>query len=148
MNLREFVNAVCQRGACVTTSNADAWFREEPRGRAALEVQRRYARRACASCPVRKECLTLALSHEAEAGVSWGIWGGVCARDRQTALQGAKNNGPEEHLDLAGLAESLLVEAEVDIAPIHTQGNDRSGRRAKQNLHSENDDHTQERIAS
>lgn len=108
MSLRQLVNSVRRYGACVTSSNADAWFREEPRGPAALELQRRYARQACAECPVRAECLMVALSYEDESRASWGIWGGVCARDRQETIQRARQGDPDGDLDVAGLAERLL----------------------------------------
>lgn len=122
MDIRELVNTVRRDGACVTTSKPDMWFRGEPRGRVALEVQRRYARQTCESCPVRRECLMLALSYEAEAGVSWGIWGGVCARDRETAILDAKETGPEDALDLPGIADQLLSWAAVDERACPTGG--------------------------
>jgi WhiB family transcriptional regulator, redox-sensing transcriptional regulator len=37
------------------------------------------ARRICANCPVRQECLEFALSH----GEVHGIWGGLTVRDRR-----------------------------------------------------------------
>lgn len=38
-----------------------------------------HAKRVCASCPVREECLEYALS----AGEKWGVWGGLSERQRQ-----------------------------------------------------------------
>lgn len=43
-------------------------------------AQRREAKRVCASCPVRPECLEWALETRQAAGV----WGGMSARKRQT----------------------------------------------------------------
>jgi hypothetical protein len=37
------------------------------------------ARRICADCPVRQQCLEFALSH----GIVHGIWGGLAERDRR-----------------------------------------------------------------
>jgi Transcription factor WhiB len=37
------------------------------------------ARRICASCPVRQQCLDYAISH----GIVHGIWGGLAERDRR-----------------------------------------------------------------
>jgi WhiB family transcriptional regulator, redox-sensing transcriptional regulator len=38
------------------------------------------ARRICASCPVRQQCLDYAINH----GIVQGIWGGLAERDRRT----------------------------------------------------------------
>jgi WhiB family transcriptional regulator, redox-sensing transcriptional regulator len=37
------------------------------------------ARRVCAACPVRQQCLDYAISH----GIVYGIWGGLVERDRR-----------------------------------------------------------------
>lgn len=113
MSMRRLVEMVYRYGACVPAPDAeesamDCWFREEPRGRRALELQRRYAREACAACPVRAECLVMALSHEREGGLSWGIWGGVCARDRASALQHAREIAPEHPANVEEIAGRLL----------------------------------------
>ncbi|MGW5789217.1 WhiB family transcriptional regulator [Saccharopolyspora sp. NPDC003752] len=73
-------------GRCTTSTAQDAWFPEPARGADGLAHQRRQAVEACAGCPVRTECLMIALCHEVDEGVSWGIWGGVCARDRRAAI--------------------------------------------------------------
>lgn len=36
-----------------------------------------YAKRVCAVCPVRRQCLSWAV----ETGQQWGIWGGMSARE-------------------------------------------------------------------
>jgi hypothetical protein len=112
MSMRRLVETVFRYGACVTTrkagsSTVDGWFRDEPRGRKALELQRRYAREACAGCPVRVECLVIALSHEQESGMSWGIWGGVCASDRASALHSARESAPDGAVNLEEVAGRL-----------------------------------------
>lgn len=43
------------------------------------------ARRVCARCPVREECLEYALSHH----IAHGVWGGTSERGRQR-LQAAR----------------------------------------------------------
>jgi hypothetical protein len=112
MSLRELVNTVFRNGRCVASAHSDRWFPEEPRGRDALALQRRYAREACAQCPVQVECLVVALSHEQESGASWGIWGGVCARDRKEAIERARRHDPEGPADFAAIAQQLLPVAE------------------------------------
>lgn len=119
MSLRRLVEKVFRYGACVPapdteSSLVDGWFREEPRGRKALELQRRYAREACAGCPVRADCLVIALSHEEESGMSWGIWGGVCAKDRQSALQRAREEHPDGAVHVAEVARQLLSGVATD----------------------------------
>lgn len=113
MSLRRLVERVFRYGACVPAREAnpsavDGWFRDEPRGRKALELQRRYAREACAGCPVRAECLVIALSHEQETGMSWGIWGGVCARDRASALHHAGESAQDGGVNVEEVADRLV----------------------------------------
>ncbi|ASU79208.1 hypothetical protein CDG81_13945 [Actinopolyspora erythraea] len=86
MSLRDLMKLVSQYGSCVSADNADAWFREQPRGPSAREIQRRQAREACSGCPVQTECLTVGVTHELCTEMCWGIWGGVCAADRQELI--------------------------------------------------------------
>ena len=73
-----------QRGLCAGDhEHADDWFLPEPqapstRARIAYE---REAERLCSSCPVRAECLELALRTEATQP-AWGIWGGLAPWQR------------------------------------------------------------------
>ena len=60
------------RGACHEI--ADAMFFPDPGDHAAIAV----AKRVCAGCAVRLECLALALQTEHLDGV----WGGMTARER------------------------------------------------------------------
>ncbi len=107
MSFRKFVKLINERGACVNTQQADAWFREQPRGSGAREIQRRQAQQACAACSVRTECLTVALTHEIESEMSWGIWGGVCARDRRETIERALNEDQSATPPASELAEQL-----------------------------------------
>ena len=54
------------------------------------------ARRICASCPVRQECLAFALSH----GEVHGIWGGLTVRDRR-ALRTRRGDAVRQDRDEA-----------------------------------------------
>lgn len=113
MSMRRLVETVFRYGACVPASAeepsaVDGWFRDEPRGRKALELQRKYAREACARCPVRAECLVIALSHEQETGMSWGIWGGICAGDRASALRHARESARDGAVKVEEIASRLV----------------------------------------
>jgi WhiB family redox-sensing transcriptional regulator len=52
--------------------NADLWF-------AVGAVEHRNAKRICARCPVRGECLAYAM----DGGIDYGIWGGLTERERR-----------------------------------------------------------------
>ena len=45
------------------------------------------AKRLCAGCPVRTECLAEALDNEIE----WGVWGGLTERERRAILRKRPN---------------------------------------------------------
>ena len=64
------------RGACrtenVSTYRRDPFFPEKGQ-------PTRVAKRICAPCPVRTECLEYALA----AGERWGVWGGLSERERR-----------------------------------------------------------------
>ncbi|MEV8532454.1 WhiB family transcriptional regulator [Streptomyces sp. NPDC051211] len=46
------------------------------------EDREEAAKRVCADCPVRRECLTYAL----RAREPYGVWGGLSARERRAVL--------------------------------------------------------------
>ncbi|MGI8311691.1 WhiB family transcriptional regulator [Saccharopolyspora hattusasensis] len=98
---------VRQKGQCVSSPTQNAWFPAPARGAESLEYQRRQAANACAGCPVRTSCLTVALEYEIDEGASWGIWGGVCPRDRRQAIHGATQR-PHCRPDATYLAHRLL----------------------------------------
>jgi WhiB family transcriptional regulator, redox-sensing transcriptional regulator len=58
-------------GRCVTGGNPDAFFPIHASDTAA-------AKQACASCPVRAECLAYALEHDQR----YGVWGGLDETER------------------------------------------------------------------
>jgi WhiB family transcriptional regulator, redox-sensing transcriptional regulator len=59
----------------------------------------RAAKRVCAACPVRTECLEYAVGN----GVAFGIWGGLTERERRPL-------GPQ-HLDLPSVREKRRLAA-------------------------------------
>lgn len=82
---RVLVARVGAAGDCSDTAT-DAWFPTEPHEDypAARARYERQARELCGGCPVRAECLELALRDEAQRGVKrHGIWGGTAPWERQ-----------------------------------------------------------------
>ncbi|WP_047892780.1 WhiB family transcriptional regulator [Micromonospora sp. RV43] len=78
------------RGLCVPTgktpqvnADEDPWFPNELSGKAAAAA----ARKACRNCPVRSECLELALREERTAANVYGIRGGRSATERKALLK-------------------------------------------------------------
>jgi WhiB family transcriptional regulator, redox-sensing transcriptional regulator len=45
------------------------------------------AKRICAGCPVKTECLAEALDNQIE----WGVWGGMTERERRAVLRSRPN---------------------------------------------------------
>ncbi|MGW5797412.1 WhiB family transcriptional regulator [Saccharopolyspora sp. NPDC003752] len=109
--LRDLERRVNCHGRCINAARDD-WFPEPARGADSLSHQRHQARWACAGCPVRVDCLVVALSYELDEGESWGIWGGVCARDRRHAIRHA-TQCLERRPDAIRLARSLLEELDA-----------------------------------
>jgi WhiB family redox-sensing transcriptional regulator len=64
------------RSAC-RSHDGEWWFPDEYRGATAQLIQDR-AKRICAGCPVRAECLAWAL----ETDQRFGIWGGLTDSER------------------------------------------------------------------
>jgi WhiB family redox-sensing transcriptional regulator len=65
-------------------ADPDAWFPEQ--GRTAA-----IARRICAACPVRANCLDYALSGaDTWGGITTGIWGGTTPRERAVLRRARK----------------------------------------------------------
>jgi hypothetical protein len=86
------VHRVGAAGLCADTAD-DRWFPAEPHHDAsqqAREAYEEYARKACEGCPVRADCLELALRIEDRPGVrAHGVWGGLAPWAR-TALRRAR----------------------------------------------------------
>jgi WhiB family redox-sensing transcriptional regulator len=62
--------------ALCAQADADAWFPDK--GRQAV-----MAKRICAACPVRVQCLDYALAGaDTWSGIATGIWGGTTPRER------------------------------------------------------------------
>jgi hypothetical protein len=63
-------------GECVTSGDAVGFFSDHGGSNAS-------AKRVCARCVVRDECLGYALRHEIE----FGVWGGTSPRERKQLLR-------------------------------------------------------------
>lgn len=74
--------------AACATGGADYWYPERGEGNSR---HAETAKRICADCPVRLQCLAFALDHmrDADDAGMFGIWGGTTADERQRMLQEA-----------------------------------------------------------
>jgi WhiB family transcriptional regulator, redox-sensing transcriptional regulator len=68
------------------------------------------ARRICASCPVRQQCLDYAISH----GIVHGIWGGLTQRDRR-ALRSRHVSAARRERDTAIAAAAAAGDTQAAI---------------------------------
>ena len=69
-------------GECYDHYLPDLWYPDSDtaiEGRDAIPIMERAAKRICADCVVRVECLQWAFSNE-----KYGIWGGYTAEERRT----------------------------------------------------------------
>ena len=74
-------------GACVTSGDAVGFFSDHGGSNAS-------AKRACACCAVRTDCLGYALQHE----IGFGVWGGTSPSERKQLLRpGSRFDGPIVH---------------------------------------------------
>ena len=72
--------------ALCAQADPDAWFPD--RGNYALAA---LAKRICAACPVRAQCLNYALAGaDAWGGIATGIWGGTTPRERDLLRRSRK----------------------------------------------------------
>ncbi|WP_190812612.1 hypothetical protein [Saccharopolyspora pogona] len=58
------------------------------------------------------------LTDESDEGTSWGIWGGVCARDRQQAIQHVTLR-PHRKPDAITFAQQLLTTLDTTLRSAH-----------------------------
>jgi WhiB family transcriptional regulator, redox-sensing transcriptional regulator len=72
-----------ERALCAQ-ADPDAWYPEH-------RAQAVVAKRICAACPVRAQCLEYALSGaDTWRGITTGIWGGTTPRERSRLRQTRK----------------------------------------------------------
>jgi WhiB family redox-sensing transcriptional regulator len=70
------------RAACLTIEDPDIFFPNGERGRALSQLEE--ARKVCDACPVRSECLALALGCDERHG----MWGGTTPDERVAIRRG------------------------------------------------------------
>jgi hypothetical protein len=88
MSTKELARLVTQVGKC-SGSGADQAFPEVPVGGCSPSQEAAHASEFCGGCPVRGECLQLALRMEKPGRYqSFGVWGGTTPRQRQALLRG------------------------------------------------------------
>ncbi|MFF2731845.1 WhiB family transcriptional regulator [Streptomyces sp. NPDC058008] len=88
------------RGLC-KTADADLFFPTVGGGEA--EQKTAAAKRLCAKCPVRAQCLQAAL----DAGEEFGVFGGLDRRERRRLLSGAEGLDDAVEAYLAGESKGL-----------------------------------------
>ncbi|WP_158642406.1 WhiB family transcriptional regulator [Actinomadura sp. WAC 06369] len=88
LTLSQLSETVTDSGTCVGTAD-DRWHPDvEPTGERGRAEYESHARKVCADCPVRSQCLLLALKTESQYGVqSHGIWGGTAPWERERMLR-------------------------------------------------------------
>jgi WhiB family redox-sensing transcriptional regulator len=84
----EVLRVLTSTAAACRYGDTDDWFPAEPELGQARVVYEELARRRCAGCPVRRECLELALRYEARPMIQpYGIWGGTAPWQREAILR-------------------------------------------------------------
>lgn len=87
-----------QQAAC-RNGDPDAFFPPDGRNSRARARAEERARLTCATCPVRRPCLAVALLRQEEHGV----WGGLTTDERHT-LKAPRSLSPDEAIALADRA--------------------------------------------
>lgn len=98
------------RAACAGLDNPDALFYPRTQGASLRQINEatRQAKRVCAGCPVRAECLEDAMTREAnDAGGRWGISGGMTEEEREQ-LAVERGHIGRQYLDVA-VVEAMLT---------------------------------------
>jgi hypothetical protein len=84
---------VSEFGECSGTGDGEnRWYPDvEPTGAPGRVEYEHHARKVCAECLVRTECLDLALRTESRYGVrAHGIWGGTAPWERERMLRNSR----------------------------------------------------------
>lgn len=89
---REMRDRVIGGGICAVEGNPEVFFPDKGRTDTAIE-----AIQVCLGCPVRTECLILAL-HQGE---QYGIFGGTTPRDRQALIRVIKSQSSSSAVPVA-----------------------------------------------
>jgi WhiB family redox-sensing transcriptional regulator len=107
LTLAQVSAIVTEFGVCSGTGD-DRWYPDvEPTGERDRAEYEATARKVCADCPVRAECLDLALRTESRHGVRpHGIWGGTAPWERERMLRSIRRRACQA----ARAAESQVAE--------------------------------------
>lgn len=95
-----------RQGLCAgDPEHADDWFLPEPAttSTGARLAYEREAERLCSPCPVRAECLEVALRNEV-GRPSWGIWGGLAPWQRVLLIRARRSVAQTEVADATSRA--------------------------------------------
>ena len=75
--------AACRRLGSANPNPFDAEIWSRDRGYPLGSHQIRVAKAVCATCPVRRECLSAELAHQGDREPGQGIWGGTLPQERK-----------------------------------------------------------------
>lgn len=78
LNYASTMPAWMERASCTDSPDLDDWFSDSV-------VAMTIAKRTCADCPVRNQCLAFAFEHDEQ----YGIWGGLTPRERRAVVKKA-----------------------------------------------------------
>jgi WhiB family redox-sensing transcriptional regulator len=95
-------------GRCRDRSGAQFFHPDDDLGRISRRLREAAAKRLCASCPVRRECATHALS----VGEEYGVWGGFSETERAML----RDIGWRDTLDPQRLADVNRLERRIERA--------------------------------
>ena len=95
-------------GRCRDRSGTQFFHPDDDLGRISRRLREAAAKRVCASCPVRRQCATHALT----VGEEYGVWGGFSENDRYLL----RDVGWEDTLDHHRLADVTELEHRMAIA--------------------------------
>lgn len=72
-------SSILDQGACRELSDPDVMYPDDKAYRYIAE-----AKKVCAGCPIRTQCLEIAL----ERNEQWGVWGGLTTDERNALTKG------------------------------------------------------------
>jgi len=114
------------QGRCRDREGAQFFHPDDDLGRISRRLREAAAKRVCATCPVRRQCATHALT----VGEEYGVWGGFSENDRSTL----RELGWQDTLDRRRLTDVERLDQRLAI--VEAQKLRERERRAREAVHS------------